>query len=71
MEALSLLSSFPAVLRVSHDLAAIQRSNQLQPQCGLLGSVNNVFTDLDEFFHWPRKIKKIFHFYPLREENFG
>jgi hypothetical protein len=30
-------------------LAAIQRSNQLHPQAGLVGSVNNGFIDFDEF----------------------
>lgn len=33
-------ASFSAMLRPSHGLAAIHRSTQLQPHCGLPGSVN-------------------------------
>lgn len=48
MEALSLKSD---VLRLSHGLAAIHLSNQLQPQWGLLGSMNVGCWDFEEFFH--------------------
>ncbi|KAF5824158.1 hypothetical protein HanXRQr2_Chr00c193g0834211 [Helianthus annuus] len=35
----------------SHGRAAIHRSNQLQPHCGLLGSMNVGFPDFDGFLH--------------------
>jgi hypothetical protein len=49
----SVLLSFSVVpLRPSPaGLAAIHRSSQLQPQCGLFGSTNIGFVDLELLFH--------------------
>lgn len=35
----------------SHGRAAIHRSNQLHPHCGLFGSMNVGFADFDGFLH--------------------
>lgn len=51
LETWSLFTSLSVVLTFSHGRAAIHRSNQLQPQRGLLGSMNVWFAEFKELLH--------------------
>lgn len=59
-EAFSVASLFVAVVWPSHGLAAIHRSNQLQPHRGLFGSVNIEDVDREEAFHCV-KVKSLYY----------